>query len=144
PVAEDLVPLDPGRAVERIVRILRRQVRVGPQRRVEVGVVDQAIAAARAVEPGRDVEAVLGEGHLLRPEPVLGQPVEDELAGGTLAPGRAVDVAEGEREVDDLVPIDAGDDLVGGHWAASLGAGGAADAPDGWVGGSADDRAAGD
>jgi hypothetical protein len=114
-VAVNAVALDPRRVVELVEWIARRPHRVGPERRVEMRVEDQAVSPTRSVDPGRDIEALGDHRVLLRREPVLAKPLVDELAGGSLASGRTVDVPEREREVDDLLWVDALQDVVRRH-----------------------------
>src|SRR6185295_16771837 len=114
-VAIDAVALDPGRVVELVEWVPRGPHRVRAERRVEMGVEDQAVSPTRSVDPGRDVEALGDHGVLLRREAVLAEPLVYELAGGSLAPGRTVDVPEREREVHDLFRIDQLEDVVWSH-----------------------------
>src|SRR5687768_3630605 len=105
-VAVDAVALDPGRVVQLVERIARGPHRVRPERRVEMRVEDQAVSPTRPVDPGGDVESLGDHRVLLRREAVLSEPLVDELAGGSLAPGRAVNVPERKREIDDLLGVD--------------------------------------
>ncbi len=78
-------------------------------------VEDEAETSARPSEARGDVEALRDEGVPLRREAVLLEPAEHELAGGTLAAGWAVDVPQGQREIDNFPGIDARDDVIGVH-----------------------------
>src|SRR5438132_12642930 len=78
-------------------------------------VEDEAVSPTRSVDPGGNVEALGDHRVLLRREAVAREPLENELPCRTLAPGRAVDVPEGEGEVDDLLRMDSREDVVRCH-----------------------------
>src|SRR6516165_7123965 len=116
----ELVPLDPGRMIERVLRVARRPDGVAAQRRVEMAVEDEVVAAAHSGQPRGDVEPLRGECVFARLEAVPGEPIIHVLAGRTFAARRAVDVAEREREINHLLAVDLLDHIIRGHVLFSL------------------------
>ena len=78
-------------------------------------VEDQVVAASAAIEPRGDVEALLHERKLPGFEPIGSQPVEHELPSWALVTGGAVNFAERQRQIDQLLPVDPRDHLIRRH-----------------------------
>ena len=78
-------------------------------------VEDQAVSPTRSVDPRGDVEPLGNERVLLWREAVAHEPLEHELPCGTFTARGAVDVPEGEREVDDFFGLDPREDVLNPH-----------------------------
>ena len=87
-------------------------VELARHRGVHVAVEEQAVAAARARQRAHHVEALGEQAHLARLEAFFPQPLVDVLGDRRLVADGAVDVADLEREIDQLLAIDPRDDFV--------------------------------
>ena len=127
PVADDLVAFQPGRVVLWRARVAQGEHVVGRRRGVHVRVEQQTVAAAAPAQRGRDARALRHDPDPARCEAIVGQPALDEVSYGAFLAVGAVDVAQGEREVDHVLPLDAGEHGVEVHerssWRSARGAG---------------------